>query len=102
MVGIRHAVRTDFHNRAVLGTAAGTAIKPDDSALAIRNMFVLEMPEEEIAVGLGGDLDVTSAHTGQSVSRLKKSWGIGFVFKGQGTYPACILTKSPSGAPGSE
>jgi hypothetical protein len=55
-------------------------------------MFVLEMPKEEVAVALGGDLDVSGA--------VKLAWFVGGL--GWNTYPACIFTMGSAGAPGRE
>ena len=53
------AVRADLHQGAVLGTAAGPAVEPDDGSLFVGDVLVLEVPEEEVAVGLGCDFDVS-------------------------------------------
>lgn len=49
----------DLHQGAVFGAASGPAVQPDDSALLIRNVFVLEVPEEDVSIVFGGDLDVS-------------------------------------------
>jgi hypothetical protein len=51
-------VGANLHQGAVLGAATWSAIQPDDCPLLVRNVFVLEVPKEEVAVVFGGDLDV--------------------------------------------
>jgi hypothetical protein len=63
-------------------------------------VFVLEVPEEHVSVVLGSDLNmsfyfVMSGRTVQAQSCLTRAQVRECV-----TYPACIFTRSPSGAPG--
>ena len=39
-------VGANFHQCAILGTATGTTVQPDDGSLFVGDMFVLEVPEE--------------------------------------------------------
>lgn len=57
-VVVLQAIRADFHQGAILGTTAGAAIQPDDRPLLIRDVLVLEVPEEHVAIVFGGDLDM--------------------------------------------
>jgi hypothetical protein len=50
----------NLHQCSILGRATWSSIKPDDSTLSVRNMPVLEMPEEDVAIVLGGDFNVTA------------------------------------------
>lgn len=58
-----NSIRADLHESAVLGTAAGAAIEPNDGSLPIGDVVVLEMPEEQVAVGLWCDFDVAIGKT---------------------------------------
>jgi hypothetical protein len=55
---VLQSVGANLHQGAVLGAASRPAIQPDDCPLLVRNVFVLEVPEEEVTVVFGGDLDV--------------------------------------------
>ena len=52
-VVIAQPVRPHLHQGSVHGAAAGAAIEPDHGTLAVRNVTILKMPEEEMAVVLG-------------------------------------------------
>lgn len=55
---VLETVGADLHEHAVFGTAAGASIEPDDGALAVRDVLVLDVPEEEVGVGFGVDFYV--------------------------------------------
>lgn len=63
-VGIFQAIGTYLHHGAVFGTAARSSIEPDNGALSVGDVLVLEVPEEHVSVVLGSDLDVTSCRAG--------------------------------------
>lgn len=52
------SIGANLHHRAVLGTATRPTIYPDDGTLLVGDMLVLEVPEEEVSVVFGCDLDV--------------------------------------------
>ena len=92
---VLQAIRADFHQRAVHRATARASIQPDDGALAIGDMTVLEMPEEKVPVVLRIYLNVPSGnHVSDEAPRIGEGpdW----------SYPACIFNRGPSGAPGSE
>lgn len=92
-------VGADLHQGAVLGAAAGPAVQPYHRALLIRDVFVLEVPKEEVAIVFGGDLDVSLAREHRvslAVSEEREEE------EEEEAYPACIFTSGPSGAPGRE
>ena len=51
-------VGADFHQGAIHRAAPGTTIQPDDRPLFVRDVLVLEMPKEEVAVMCGCDFDM--------------------------------------------
>ncbi len=51
-------VGPNFHQGAILGAAPRAAVEPDDRPLPVGDVFVLEVPEEEVTVCFGGDFDV--------------------------------------------
>lgn len=53
-----YAVRSYLHQCTILRAAAWAAVQPDYCSLTIRDMLVLEMPEEEISIVLRVDLDM--------------------------------------------
>jgi hypothetical protein len=55
------AVGADLHESAILRTAARAAVEPDDCPLAVGDVLVLKVPEEEISIVFCVDFDV-SAH----------------------------------------
>jgi hypothetical protein len=61
------SIGADLHQSAILGTTAGTSIEPDDSSLSIGNVSILEVPEEEVSIVLGRNLDMP-AHSDSRVS----------------------------------
>ena len=92
---VLQAIRADLHQRAIHRAAPRASIQPDDGALAIGDMTVLEMPEEKVSVVLRIYLDVPSGiHVSDEAPRIGEGpdW----------SYPACIFNRGPSGAPGSE
>lgn len=60
LVALADAVGPNLHEGAVLGAAAGPAVDPDDGALLVGNVGILEVPEEEVGVVLFVDLDVAA------------------------------------------
>lgn len=60
-VVILKTVGSNFHQRAVHRAASWATIQPDYGPLSVRDMAVLEVPEEQIAVRFGVDFDVTGA-----------------------------------------
>jgi hypothetical protein len=58
-VFVLDTIRAYLHQCTILGAAPGAAVEPDDGSLSVRDMLIFEMPEEEIAIVLRGDLDVT-------------------------------------------
>ena len=90
-------VRSDFHQRSIFGTAAWTAVEPDDGLLTIRDMSILVVPEEEIAIVFGINSDVPGENS-RSALLDQGAWGA----EDSITYPACIFSRGPSGAPGKE
>jgi hypothetical protein len=58
-VVVLESVWANLHQGTVHGTASRPTIQPDHCALSVCNMSVLVMPEEEVAVGLRVDLDVS-------------------------------------------
>lgn len=93
---VRQPVGADFHKTAILRTATGTTVQPDDSPLLIRNVLVLIVPEEGVSVVFWGDLDVSAQRKSQHTGRKYAGADQFFVV----AYPACILIKGVSGAPG--
>lgn len=55
---ILDSVGANLHQGTVFGTAAGAAVQPDDGALPVCDVLVLEVPEEEVSVVFGGDFNV--------------------------------------------
>jgi len=53
------SIGTNFHQGAVLGATTRATIQPDDGSLFVRNVFVLEVPEEEVTIAFGCDFNVT-------------------------------------------
>lgn len=53
-------IRANLHQGAILGAAPGPTIEPYHGSLAVRNVIVLEVPEEQVAIVLWNDLDVTA------------------------------------------
>jgi hypothetical protein len=87
----RDPVGTNLHHCAIHRTASRTSIEPQDCALLVCNVAVLVVPEEEVAVVFGRDLDMSARDACQRV----------FVQKELETHPACILSRG-SGAPGND
>lgn len=56
------SVRTNLHQGAIFGAAARSTIQPYNGSLAVRNVVVLEVPEEQVAMNVWGDLDVTAGY----------------------------------------
>jgi hypothetical protein len=56
---ILESVRSNLHQCAIHGAASGSSIQPNNSALTVRDVAVLEVPEEQVTVGLGADFDMT-------------------------------------------
>lgn len=56
---VLESVWTNLHQSTVHGTASWSTIQPDNRALSVRDMPVLVMPEEEVAVGLRVDFNVS-------------------------------------------
>jgi hypothetical protein len=52
-------IRPNFHQCTIHGATSWATIQPNDSALPVRDVTILEMPEEQVAVGVGIDLDVS-------------------------------------------
>lgn len=52
----------NLHQGAVLGAASRPAVQPDDGPLLVRNVLVLVVPKEDVAVVFGGDFDVSLGH----------------------------------------
>lgn len=69
-----HAVGPDLHHGAVFGTAAWPAVKPDYGALPVRDVTVLEVPEEE--VGVCGVVDFDEP-VGRLAVELERKWRLG-------------------------
>lgn len=65
---VLHSVGANFHEGAVLGAASRAAVQPDDCPLLVRNVLVLVVPKEEVAVVFGGDFDVPGAALSASLS----------------------------------
>lgn len=57
-VVIFESVGANLHQRTVHRAATGPTVQPNDSPLSVRDMSVLEMPEEKVAIALWIDLDV--------------------------------------------
>lgn len=56
---VLESVGPNFHQCAIHRATSRTPIQPNDSALAVCDVTVLEMPEEQVAVGVGIDLDMS-------------------------------------------
>jgi hypothetical protein len=54
------SVGANLHQRTIHRAASGPTIQPNDGSLPIRNMLVLEVPEEEVAVARGVYFDVST------------------------------------------
>jgi len=52
------SVGANFHQCAILRATPRTAVQPDHRPLLVGDVLVLEVPEKDVAVVLGGDLDV--------------------------------------------
>lgn len=57
-VVVFQSIGADLHQSAILGTTARTSIEPNDSSLSIGDMSILEVPEEEVSIVLGGNFDM--------------------------------------------
>jgi hypothetical protein len=69
---VLYSIGANLHHGAIEGAASRAAIQPNHGPLLVRNVFVLEMPKEEVAVAFGGDFDVPGA--------VKSAWfGLCFV-----------------------
>ena len=60
-------VRPNLHQRTIHTAATRPAVEPNDGALSVRNVSVLEEPEEEVAMVLRGDFDVAGVHLQQGL-----------------------------------
>jgi hypothetical protein len=88
LAALADAVRANLHQRAVLTAAARPAVEPYDGTRLVRDVAVLKVPEEEVAVLIGRDFDVAAP-----VRNVRTCQGP--------THPACIFTSgTPSGEPG--
>jgi hypothetical protein len=65
-------VRPNLHHRPILRAASWAAVQPYNSPLAVRNMLVLEMPEEQVSVVFGCDFDVAIAQGKIRASAINK------------------------------
>lgn len=70
---VLQAIRADLHQRAIHRAAPRASIQPDDGALAIGDMTVLEMPEEKVPVVLRIYLNVPFRQSCQQ--RGSEDWG---------------------------
>ena len=66
------SIRPNLHQRPVHRAAPGPAVEPDHRPLLVRDVPVLEEPEEEIPVVLGRDLDVAGVHLEEGVWRSRE------------------------------
>lgn len=55
---ILESVRPNLHQRAIHRAASGSSIQPNNGPLAVRDVAVLEVPEEQVTVGLRVDFNV--------------------------------------------
>jgi hypothetical protein len=70
---VEQAIWSNLHQRAIFGATAGPAVKPNNGALLVCDVLVLEVPEEEVAIVLGRDGDV-SMDARQPSCQARKSW----------------------------
>jgi len=54
------SVRANLHQGAIFGAAAGASVDPDHGPLSVRDVLVLEVPEEKVSVVLGRHFDVSA------------------------------------------
>lgn len=70
---ILYPVRANFHQRPVHAATARSAVEPYHSPLSLRNVLVLEVPEEEVTVVVRVDGYVAAS----SVNHQRQSVWIG-------------------------
>lgn len=59
---VLESVRANLHQRSIHRATARPSIQPNDGALSVRDMPILIMPKEEVAIAYGVHLDVTVNH----------------------------------------
>lgn len=78
-VVVLESVGPNFHQCTIHGATTWATIQPNDSALPVCDMAVLEMPKEEVAVDVGIDLDMSrvvaleNAHTSEQMRSPRDS-----------------------------
>lgn len=96
-------VGTNFHERPIHAAAPRAAVEPYYCPLSVRDVLVLEVPEEQIPVIRSVDFDV-SEFVRLACSGGEGGWGgVGFDADAErkgNTHPACIFTSDPGGCPG--
>jgi hypothetical protein len=58
-VVVLQSIWPDFHQGSVHGAASGPAVQPENGALSVCDVAVLEMPKEEVTVCFGIYFDMT-------------------------------------------
>lgn len=66
-------VGTDLHQRTIHRATSGASIQPDHGSLAVGDMAILEVPEEQVSVVLGVYFDVPGKSRGQYTCRSRNT-----------------------------